>query len=243
MLAAVGCAASRSAASRASPSSRPATRSCAPGKPMRPGRGLRFQRGDPRRRRQGGRRHARSSSASARTTRRRWRALVDEGLAPATWSSCRAARRRAPAISATGPSPASTTPASWCTASRSSRASRSAWRSRRGKPVVVLPGFPTSAIFTFHEFVAPVIRAFAGLPPEEAERVDGDPAAARHLRARPHRISDGVARPQPATAARSPPIRSPRAPAPSPPSARPTGSSPSTAMSRASRRIRRSRCS
>jgi putative molybdopterin biosynthesis protein len=39
------------------------------------------------------------------------------------------------------------------------------------KPIVVLPGFPTSAIFTFHEFVAPVIRAFAGLPPEEIERV------------------------------------------------------------------------
>jgi putative molybdopterin biosynthesis protein len=31
-----------------------------------------------------------------------------------------------------------------------------------GKPVVVLPGFPTSAIFTFHEFVAPVIAAMAG---------------------------------------------------------------------------------
>jgi putative molybdopterin biosynthesis protein len=30
----------------------------------------------------------------------------------------------------------------------------------------VLPGFPTSAIFTFHAFVAPVIRALAGLPPE-----------------------------------------------------------------------------
>jgi putative molybdopterin biosynthesis protein len=30
-------------------------------------------------------------------------------------------------------------------------------------PVVVLPGFPTSAIFTFHEFVAPVIRRMAGL--------------------------------------------------------------------------------
>lgn len=29
-------------------------------------------------------------------------------------------------------------------------------------PIVVLPGFPTSAIFTFHEFVAPVIRALAG---------------------------------------------------------------------------------
>jgi putative molybdopterin biosynthesis protein len=39
-----------------------------------------------------------------------------------------------------------------------------------GKPIVILPGFPTSAIFTFHEFVAPVIRAFAGLPPEQAER-------------------------------------------------------------------------
>jgi putative molybdopterin biosynthesis protein len=36
---------------------------------------------------------------------------------------------------------------------------------RRGEavvPVVVLPGFPTSAIFTFHEFVAPVLRRLAG---------------------------------------------------------------------------------
>jgi putative molybdopterin biosynthesis protein len=39
------------------------------------------------------------------------------------------------------------------------------------KPVVVLPGFPTSAIFTFHTFVAPLIRARAGLPPEAAETV------------------------------------------------------------------------
>lgn len=31
-----------------------------------------------------------------------------------------------------------------------------------GKAVVVLPGFPTSAIFTFHEFVAPVIRLLGG---------------------------------------------------------------------------------
>src|SRR5207248_1699680 len=31
-----------------------------------------------------------------------------------------------------------------------------------GRPVVVLPGFPTSAIFTFHEFVAPVIRQQSG---------------------------------------------------------------------------------
>jgi putative molybdopterin biosynthesis protein len=41
-----------------------------------------------------------------------------------------------------------------------------------GKPVVVLPGFPTSAIFTFHAFVAPVIRAFAGLPREAARTVE-----------------------------------------------------------------------
>jgi putative molybdopterin biosynthesis protein len=40
-----------------------------------------------------------------------------------------------------------------------------------GKPVVILPGFPTSAIFTFHEFVAPVIRAYAGLPASRPETV------------------------------------------------------------------------
>jgi putative molybdopterin biosynthesis protein len=40
-----------------------------------------------------------------------------------------------------------------------------------GKPVIILPGFPTSAIFTFHEFVSPVIRAFAGSAPERRETV------------------------------------------------------------------------
>jgi putative molybdopterin biosynthesis protein len=40
-----------------------------------------------------------------------------------------------------------------------------------GKPVVILPGFPTSAIFTFHEFVAPVIRAYAGLPADRRHAV------------------------------------------------------------------------
>jgi putative molybdopterin biosynthesis protein len=38
-------------------------------------------------------------------------------------------------------------------------------------PVVILPGFPTSAIFTFHEFVAPVIRSLAGLAAERRETV------------------------------------------------------------------------
>ena len=40
-----------------------------------------------------------------------------------------------------------------------------------GKPIAVLPGFPTSAIFTFHAFVAPVIRALAGRAPDAAETV------------------------------------------------------------------------
>lgn len=32
------------------------------------------------------------------------------------------------------------------------------------KPIVILPGFPTSAVFTFHEFVAPLVRGLAGRP-------------------------------------------------------------------------------
>ncbi|MCH2169323.1 molybdopterin biosynthesis protein [Myxococcota bacterium] len=42
------------------------------------------------------------------------------------------------------------------------------------RPVVVLPGFPTSAVFTFHEFVAPVIRELSGLPPDRREVVSAD---------------------------------------------------------------------
>jgi putative molybdopterin biosynthesis protein len=40
-----------------------------------------------------------------------------------------------------------------------------------GKPVAILPGFPTSAVFTFHEFVAPILRRLAGLAPEDRETV------------------------------------------------------------------------
>ena len=39
------------------------------------------------------------------------------------------------------------------------------------KPLIVLPGFPTSAIFTFHTFVASIIRARSGLPVEAARTV------------------------------------------------------------------------
>jgi len=37
------------------------------------------------------------------------------------------------------------------------------------KPVVILPGFPTSAIFTFHEFVAPLVRYLGGRKSEKPE--------------------------------------------------------------------------
>src|SRR5262249_32864732 len=45
-------------------------------------------------------------------------------------------------------------------------------RSRKVIPVAILPGFPTSAIFTFHEFIAPVIRKLAGRvqPPADTIR-------------------------------------------------------------------------
>jgi putative molybdopterin biosynthesis protein len=39
------------------------------------------------------------------------------------------------------------------------------------RPVVILPGFPTSAVFTFHELVAPVLRRLVGLPPDRRETV------------------------------------------------------------------------
>ena len=40
------------------------------------------------------------------------------------------------------------------------------------RAIVVLPGFPTSAMFTFHEFVVPLVRALAGLPPREETSVE-----------------------------------------------------------------------
>jgi putative molybdopterin biosynthesis protein len=42
------------------------------------------------------------------------------------------------------------------------------------KPVVILPGFPTSAIFTFHQFVAPMLRILAGQPAENHETVEAE---------------------------------------------------------------------
>jgi len=41
-----------------------------------------------------------------------------------------------------------------------------------GTPVIVLPGFPTSAIFTFHEFVAPLLRRLSGVPDDAVHTAD-----------------------------------------------------------------------
>ena len=40
-----------------------------------------------------------------------------------------------------------------------------------GVPIVILPGFPTSAMFTFHDMIVPVLRRMAGLPPRTDARV------------------------------------------------------------------------
>ncbi len=40
-----------------------------------------------------------------------------------------------------------------------------------GKPVVILPGFPTSAMFIFHDMIVPVLRRMAGLPPRSEAKV------------------------------------------------------------------------
>ena len=45
------------------------------------------------------------------------------------------------------------------------------------KPVIVLPGFPTSAMFTFEEFAAPLIRAYGGRTAEPTETVEATLAA------------------------------------------------------------------
>lgn len=41
-----------------------------------------------------------------------------------------------------------------------------------GKAVVILPGFPTSAMFTFHDMIVPVLRRMAGLPPRIDAQVE-----------------------------------------------------------------------
>jgi putative molybdopterin biosynthesis protein len=47
-----------------------------------------------------------------------------------------------------------------------------------GKAIVVLPGFPTSAMFTFHDFIVPVLRRMSGLPARDESIVEAKTAVA-----------------------------------------------------------------
>ena len=62
-----------------------------------------------------------------------------------------------------------------------------------GKPVIILPGFPTSAMFTFHDMIVPVLRRMAGLPPRSDAKVTAKVPVRIASRTRPHRIRHGVA--------------------------------------------------
>src|SRR5262249_8551462 len=108
---------------------------------------------------------------------------------------------------------------------------------RRPVPVAVLPGFPTSAVFTFHEFVAPVLRLMAGRPPEAA----GTGTSTLPMRVRPVCVRAGSAE-SPPVPRLSPPSRWGRAPGRSPRSGGPTGSSPCPGRASTWRPARRSRC-
>ena len=77
---------------------------------------------------------------------------------------------------------------------RSSRASRCALRWPTA-PVIVLPGFPTSAIFTFHAFVAPVIRAWPDCPPRMRARSAHAFRCGAAVRTRPQGVRAGRAGP------------------------------------------------
>lgn len=55
-----------------------------------------------------------------------------------------------------------------------------------GKPVVVLPGFPTSCIVTFNVFVVPLLRMMGGLSDDDLSRVKGRCAVRHHSDAGKH---------------------------------------------------------
>ncbi len=99
------------------------------------------------------------------------KAMRSRTRCPATSSCFREAHRKARAICRIASSRSSARREFSCTAWRSNPANRFVSRSSARSRLIVLPGFPTSAIFTFHAFVAPVIRARAGLPPEAARTV------------------------------------------------------------------------
>jgi putative molybdopterin biosynthesis protein len=84
-------------------------------------------------------------------------------------------------------------------------------REPRPVPVAVLPGFPTSAVFTFHEFLAPVIRSLAGRPVEAsgtvtatlAQRVNSERGRTEYLLVNLVHTSGDSIRPEPEASARA----------------------------------------
>ena len=115
---------------------------------------------------------SRSPSAPFPTTRRRWKRPCAARSRKATWWCCRAAPRKAPATCRTTIVSRLGKPGILVHGVALKPGKPLCLAVVGDKPIVVLPGFPTSAIFTFHAFVAPVIRARAGLPPEAAQTLD-----------------------------------------------------------------------
>lgn len=65
------------------------------------------------------------------------------------------------------------------------------------KPVVILPGFPTSAIFTFQQFVAPMLRVLAGMPEATRQQIDAQlPVRVSSERGRTEYLMVGLMRTQ-----------------------------------------------
>ena len=64
-----------------------------------------------------------------------------------------------------------------------------------GKPVVVLPGFPTSAMFTFHDMILPLLAPHGGPTAAGGRPGRGAGSRAHRFRARARRIRDGLAGP------------------------------------------------
>ncbi len=141
----------------------------APGVPHRAGGGLRLERDHARRRRPRARGRAGARSASSATTNGRSRrrstaalgcdlVLLSGGTSKGAGDlSYRTLARREPGIVVHGVALKPGKPI--CLGAVGAT------------PVAILPGFPTSAIFTFHEFIAPLIRRLAGLRAEAREAI------------------------------------------------------------------------
>ena len=114
-----------------------------------------------------------------------------------TWSCCPAAPARAPATSPPAPPRALVRPGIVVHGVALKPGKPLCLAVQDGKPVAILPGFPTSAIFTFHAFVAPVIRAFAGRAPAPTETAEATLPLRIASERGAHRIRPVVPRPRP----------------------------------------------